>query len=94
MSKLRPDMIEIYASILHEEQAVTFEHDDRIYRIWDSTSNEGWYIEILEESERGMWNEELTRIICESPWVEVDGGLCTGDAKDAIEFMLPEETGE
>jgi len=84
---MQPYLIDLYAGILESEQAVTFEHNDTIYRIWWSDGSEGWYMELLTESDAGMWNEDLTRIIDESPWLEVDGGLCTGSARDAVEFM-------
>ena len=90
MSELRGDLVATYASILHEENAVTFEHDERIYRIWESSSEEGWYIEVLEVSEVSLWAKSLNTIISEEPWIEADGGLCTGSAKDAVEFMLPQ----
>lgn len=79
-------LIELYAGILESEQAVTFEHNNIIYRIWWSDDNEGWYLELLEENNE-LWNAELK--YTEEAWTEADGGLCTGSARDAIEFMLP-----
>lgn len=71
-------MIATYASILHEERAVTFEHDECIYRIAESMQEEGWHVDRLKED-------------MDSVWYVDDGGLCTGNAKDAVEFMLPRE---
>jgi len=73
---MNQSLITAYASILEQNQAATFEHNDIIYRIW--ANDEGWYLELLEENDSGEW-------------VEIDGGLCTGSAIDAIEFMLPQE---
>lgn len=77
MNVLRDDLIATYASILHEEKAVTFEHDECIYRITKPMSvKEGWHVERLKKDTDGVWY-----VYC--------GGLCIGNAKAAVEFMLP-----
>lgn len=81
---MKEQLIEAYAAILESERAVTFEHSNNIYRIW--ANDEGWYLELLEENSE-LWNSELTAT--EESWTEFDGGLCTGSARDAVEFMLP-----
>jgi len=72
---MKESLVTTYAAILEAQQAVTFEHNDIIYRIW--ANDEGWYLELLEENDGGQWEE-------------TDGGLCTGSARDAVEFMLPQ----
>ena len=68
-------LINAYAAILESEHAVTFEDGDTIYRIW--ANDEGWNVNVYEEHQDG------------DHFYESDGGLCTGTARDAIEFMLP-----
>lgn len=78
-------IIQMYADILEQCRAVTFEHNETIYRIWEN--DEGWYLQLLNESDDVFYNDE-GEISSECPFVESDGGLCTGSALDAIEFML------
>jgi len=73
---MKTSLVLAYAAILEVEQAVTFEHNDTIFRIWWSDQG-GWYMELLEQDD-------------DLGWAEMDGGLCTGSARDAVEFMLPQ----
>ena len=62
--------------LLRKNKEVTFVYEGRIFNIFASSETKGWYIQIFdsfEDVESG----------CDS-----DGGLCTGSAKDAVEFML------
>jgi len=84
---MSPDLIDLYTGILTSYEEVTFEDSNRIFRIWWSDGNEGWYIEVLEQPEETLWYPDLKRP-ADNAWNEVDGGLCTGSARDAVEFML------
>ena len=70
---MKKKKIKKLARRLHKNREVAFMTKGLLYRIWWSDGNGGWYIETYEPFS-----------LCQ----EKDGGLCTGSAKDAIEFML------
>lgn len=61
------------AKELKKEYRVAFIAHEQLYVMWWSDTQDGWYIEVYNPFD------------LEEP---IDGGLCTGSAKDAIEFML------
>ncbi len=66
---------------LETEGSVEFIHNGLLFLIWESESEAGYVVDvfdpyILYES----YNDEVPE--------PLDGGLCTGSARDAIEFML------
>ena len=69
-------LIERYVKKLEEDHSVVFLHNEMVYVIQWSDSNEGWYIEIFDPYLLGMDLDSK------------DGGLCTGSAQDAVEFLL------
>jgi len=73
---------ELYAKILESEREVMFYDDDWVYVIFES-SNGGWNVDVFTLDETMYYNAEHYELEF------VDGGLCTGDAYDAIEFMMP-----
>jgi len=68
------------SKILEIKQSVTFGHNNLFYELFDSS--EGGYIVNVYSSDKKDEDE------CYLDKYLVDGGLCTGSSKDAIEFML------
>ena len=68
------------SKILENKQSVEFVHNNLFYELFDGS--EGGYIVNVYSSDKkdedGCYLDEYL----------VDGGLCTGSSKDAIEFML------
>ena len=67
-----------YAMVLTERGSITFEEDGLVFEI--NESEEGYMIDLffpVHTTGNGF--------MCK----EIDGGICTGSALDAIEFMLP-----
>lgn len=87
---MKPFLIDLYTQILLAENAVTFENNNTIYRIWKN--DDGWYMENLTESENSLWDPDGEHVTCDAPWIETDGGQCTGSARDAVEFWNPPNT--
>lgn len=73
-------VINTLSQILFIYKKVEFKHNNLFYEIFDS-SNGGYVINVYssdKKDEDGYYLEENI----------VDGGLCTGNVTDAIEFML------
>jgi hypothetical protein len=77
---MKKEMILQLASKLQEVGRVEFEYNSSFYEIFESTEG-GYMINIYSSNEKDEDNEYLYEN-------NFDGGLCTGNAKDAIEFML------
>ncbi len=73
MKKSKLKLLTLY---LNEHNEIQFIHKKQYFNIWFSSSDYGWQI--------NRYNIN-SNIIPPEP---DDGGLCTGSAKDAIEFML------
>ena len=72
--------ISTLSKILYIYNRVEFKHKSLFYEIFDS-SHSGYVINIYssaKKDEDGYYLEENM----------IDGGLCTGETRDAIEFML------
>lgn len=65
--------------ILEEIGKIEFEHNNLFYEIFESAES-GYMINIYSSNEKDDDGEYL--------FENIDGGLCTSSAKDAIEFML------
>ncbi len=70
---MKKKKIKKLARRLKKKGEVAFVTKGFLYRIWWSDCNDGWYIEMYEPFS-----------LCQ----EITGGLCTGNKKDAIKFML------
>ena len=71
--------IELYTGILELEREITIANGSTQIDIFES--DEGWYIQTytlntVKDSDSYLLNDD-------------DGGLCTGSARDAVEFFLP-----
>jgi len=65
---------------LDEENTITLEHNSLIYQIWYSDEYSGFMYECYD----------LSSFISGDTLESLDGGLCTGSAKDAIEMAIGE----
>lgn len=77
---MKKEIILQLASKLQEVGRVEFEYNSSFYEIFESTEG-GYMINIYSSNEKDEDNEYLYEN-------NFDGGLCTGTAKDAIQFML------
>ncbi|PUE66103.1 hypothetical protein [Arcobacter caeni] len=77
---MKKEMILQLASKLKEVSRVEFEYNNSFYEIFESTEG-GYMINIYSSNEKDEDDEYLYEN-------NFDGGLCTGTAKDAIQFML------
>jgi len=76
------DIRKLHAQILEQQGEVTF-YDGDLYEIYES-SNGGYMVDVYEVSEVGL----LVGVPESKVLTEVDGGLCTGSALDAVEFFM------
>jgi len=67
-----------YVTILETQGYLTFEYDGFIFEI-NEGSEGGFMVEIYEPTYTDDDDIEA---------VHVDGGLCTGSERDAVEFMI------
>ena len=72
--------ISTLSKILFIYQRVEFKYNNLYYEIFDS-SNSGYVINVYSSDQKDEDGYYLEANI-------VDGGLCTGDTRDAVEFML------
>ncbi len=68
------------ANILDLEQSVEFTFNSLYYEIFESADT-GYVVNIYSSDEKDKYDCYLEKY-------NIDGGLCTGSTKDAIEFML------
>jgi len=61
-------------------QSVEFTYNDLYYEVFQSADS-GYVVNLYSSNERDSEGELIEANI-------IDGGLCTGSARDAIEFML------
>ena len=69
-----------YATILENGGTLEFEYNGLFYEIFESLDT-GYIVNIYSSNTKDEDDEFLDEY-------EVDGGLCTGSARDAVEFML------
>lgn len=62
---------------LESNKIIEFEHFGLWYYIFESETDAGYYIDIYEDEETMLEREE-----------SMNGGLCTGTAKDALEMFI------
>jgi hypothetical protein len=75
--------VEELAAELEEKQELYIENECIVYFIWWSFTNDGWYYEVYHGEIDFTTLEEY-----QEEGEEIDGGLCTGTEKDAIEMMI------
>jgi len=64
-------------------KSVEFTYNNLYYEVFESADS-GYIVNLYSSNEKDDEGEYMEEFI-------VDGGLCTGSAKDAIEFMLSKE---
>jgi len=72
MTTLQKNRINTLSRVLKNEESVEFKHNGFFYEVFESADS-GYIVNICSSDEK----DNL-----------VDGGLCTGSARDAISFML------
>ena len=79
MTTLQKNKINTLSRVLKNEESVEFKYNGFFYEVFESADS-GYIVNVYSSDEKD-----------DDGYVEanlVDGGLCTGGAKDAIEFML------
>jgi len=80
MSALLNNKINSLVRVLKSESSVEFKHNGFYYEVF-SSADSGYIVNVYSSDEKDD----------ESQYIEanlVDGGLCSGNERDAIEFML------
>ena len=80
MSVLVNNKINRLARLLRNKSSVEFKHDGLFYEIFESADS-GYIVNVYSSDERDEYREYLEEH-------NFDGGLCSGSARDAVEFML------
>jgi len=68
------------ADLLNSNKSVEFEYKDLYYQVFES-SEYGYVVNVYTSNEKDEDDDFIESNL-------IDGGLCTGSAKDAIEFMI------
>ena len=75
---MKKSKVKKLAEKLYRDGRISFVSKDKLFIIFESGTECGWMANVYDLSEF-IDGDELT---------SYDGGLCTGCAKDAIEFLL------
>lgn len=78
--RFREIAITALSKFLELNQSVEFKHNGFFYEVFESADS-GYIVNIYSSNEKDDDDEYIEANL-------VDGGLCTGSARDAIEFML------
>ena len=73
MKKIKKELLDVYTLLLEEEGEVVFIVGDILYHI---------FLRSDEDFEVRVFRDDLANFL------EIDGGCCTGNEREAIEFML------
>ena len=79
-SEMNENKIASYAKILEETTLVHFSYNEFYYEVFESVDT-GYIVNVYGNDEKDEDGDYLEKNI-------LDGGLCTGSPRDAIEFML------
>ena len=80
MSALLYNKINRFARVLRDKRSVEFKHNGFYYEVFESADS-GYIINLYSNNEKDEYEQYLEANL-------VDGGLCSGSERDAIEFML------
>jgi len=80
MSALHRNKINTLVRLLNRGLTVEFKQDDSYYEVFES-SHGGYSINVYSSEEKDEDGNYLESNL-------VDGGICSGSTRDAIEFML------
>ena len=78
--RFREMAITALSKFLILNQSVEFAYNSLYYEVFESADS-GYVVNLYSSNEKDEYGEYQDKF-------NVDGGLCTGSAKDAIEFML------
>lgn len=70
-----------FARMLEDGNTAEFIFNDFYYEIFESCCDAGYVVNIYSSNQKDENGNYLDKYM-------IDGGLCTGSAKDAVEFML------
>lgn len=73
--------VDTLSKILDIYSKVEFKYKEFYYEIFESSQEQGYVVNIYSSGDKDKDGYYLKNNM-------IDGGLCTGSAKDAIEFML------
>jgi len=80
MSALLNNKINTLARLLKSESSVEFKHNGFYYEVFESADS-GYIVNLYSSDEKDDDEQYIESNL-------VDGGLCSGNERDAIEFML------
>ena len=80
MSALLKNKISRLSRLLKSESSVEFKHNGFYYEVFKSADS-GYIVNLYSSNEKDEDEQYIEANL-------VDGGLCSGSEKDAIEFML------
>ena len=80
MSALLNNKINTLARLLKSESSVKFKHNGFYYEVFESADS-GYIVNLYSSDEKDDDEQYVESNL-------VDGGLCSGNERDAIEFML------
>jgi hypothetical protein len=70
-----PKLLTPYIKELEETESTTYLDGDIVVHVYNSTANDGYMVERFPASEVSLYMEDM------------ESGLCTGSAKDAVSFL-------
>jgi len=80
MSALLHNKINRLARVLREKSSVEFKHNSFYYEVFKSADS-GYIVNLYSSDEKDDEGQYIEANL-------IDGGLCSGNERDAIEFML------
>jgi len=80
MTALAKNKIGTLARVLKNENSVEFKHNSFYYEVFESADS-GFIVNLYSSDDKNDEGEFIEANL-------IDGGLCSGSAKNAIEFML------
>ena len=80
MSTLTKNQINSLVRVLENKHSVEFQNNGFYYKIFESAES-GYVVNVYSHDKKDENCEYLDKYL-------VDGGLCSGSSRDAVEFML------
>ena len=80
MTALIKNKVNTLSRLLKSERSVAFKHNNLYYQVCEA-ANTGYVVNVYSSNERDDEQEYIEANL-------IDGGLCTGNERDAIAFML------
>ena len=80
MSALLNNKINRLSRLLKNESSVEFKHNGFYYEVFESADS-GYVVNVYSSNEKDEYEQYIEANL-------IDGGLCSGNEREAIEFML------